>query len=72
MDQNLKTGKKFLRLHQVLDRFQIARTSWLDGIHHGRFPKPIRIGPRTVAWREAELDELIVKSAQILPTKKNS
>ncbi|MFS8150948.1 helix-turn-helix transcriptional regulator [Vreelandella titanicae] len=29
------------------------------GIARGDFPKPVRIGPRAVAWVEAEVDEWI-------------
>lgn len=48
-----------LRIHEVLQRIPISRTSLYDGIKVGLYPAPVRIGKRTVAWRESEIDALI-------------
>lgn len=48
-----------LRIHEVLQRLPISRTSLYDGIKVGLYPAPVRIGKRTVAWRESEIDRLI-------------
>lgn len=44
-----------LRLAQVLKIIPIGRTTWLDGVRDGRFPAPVRLGPRTIAWRAADI-----------------
>jgi predicted DNA-binding transcriptional regulator AlpA len=48
-----------LRLPQVLKRFPVSRSCWWAGVKAGRFPKPIKLGPRTSAWRENDIDDLI-------------
>ena len=48
-----------LRIHEVLQRVPISRTSLYDGIKLGLYPAPVRVGKRTVAWRESEIIELI-------------
>ena len=52
-----KTG--FLRLPQVLKLIPVCRATWWNGCKSGRFPKPVKLGPRTTAWRAAEIAALI-------------
>lgn len=50
----------FLRLQQILGNSKsnppipplipICQSTWWDGIKTGRFPKPIKLGPRTTVW----------------------
>ena len=49
----------FLRLPQVLALFPISKTSWWEGCKEGRFPKPIKLGPRTTAWRAEDIAALV-------------
>ena len=51
--------ERLLRIREVLERLPISRTSLYDGIKVGLYPAPVRIGKRTVAWRESEIDRLI-------------
>jgi hypothetical protein len=37
----------------------VSRSSWWLGVQTGRFPQPVRLGPRTVAWRVSDLRALI-------------
>lgn len=46
----------FLRLPKVIERTGLSRSSIYAMISAGRFPSPVRIGLRAVAWREADLD----------------
>lgn len=48
-----------LRVRQVLERIPVSRSSWWDGVKKGRYPKPIKLGPRTTAWLQSDIDELI-------------
>lgn len=50
---------RLLRLPQVLQYFPISKSAWWAGIKEGRYPKPVRIGTRSVAWRESEINRLI-------------
>ena len=29
----------------------ISRSAWWLGVKEGRFPQPVKLGPRTTAWR---------------------
>ncbi len=37
----------------------VSRSSWWAGVKSGRYPKPVKLGPRTTAWRNKDLRELI-------------
>lgn len=51
--------KRLLRLPEVLARVPISRSSWWEGCRAGRFPQPIKIGPRTTVWRAEDIDAFI-------------
>ena len=44
-----------LRLPQVLALIPVSRSAWWAGCKSGRYPKPVKLGPRTTAWTAAEL-----------------
>ncbi len=56
--------KKFLRLKQIIGTktcpgpVPVSKSSWWAGVQSGRFPKPIKLGPRTTVWDEADIDAL--------------
>jgi prophage regulatory protein len=56
---HIPSRERLLRIHDVLLRLPISRTSLYDGIKIGLYPAPVRVGKRTVAWRESEINELI-------------
>ena len=45
----------FLRLPQVLAIIPISKSVWWEGCKTGRFPKPVKLGPRTTAWRAEDI-----------------
>lgn len=49
----------FLRLPQVLQLVPISKSAWWEGCKTGRFPKPVKLGPRTTVWRAEEIMEFI-------------
>lgn len=49
----------FLRLPQVLAIFPISKSAWWDGCRTGRYPKPIKLGPRTTVWRAEDIRAFI-------------
>ena len=51
--------KRLLRLNEVLPRFSISRSAFWEGCRTGRFPQPIKIGPRTTVWKSEEIDAVI-------------
>lgn len=48
-----------LRLPQVLSMIPISKSSWWEGCRTGRYPKPIKLGPRTTVWREEDIAAFI-------------
>lgn len=51
----------FLRLSQVLALIPVGRSSWWRGCKTGRYPKPVKLGPRTTAWRAEDIAALVEK-----------
>ncbi len=50
---------KLIRLPAVIARTGLARSTIYESIRAGRFPPPVKIGPRAVAWRASEIDKWI-------------
>lgn len=36
----------------------VAKSTWWQGVRDGRFPKPLKLGPRTTAWRVEDIRAL--------------
>jgi predicted DNA-binding transcriptional regulator AlpA len=59
----------FLRLHQIIGNpkadppipalIPVSRSTWWAGVKDGRFPKSVKLGPRTTAWRVEDIRALI-------------
>ena len=39
--------------------FPVCASTWWNGVRSGRFPKPVKLGPRTTAWRVEDIRTLI-------------
>jgi len=37
----------------------VSRSTWWEGVRSGRFRQPIRLGPRTTAWRVGDIRALL-------------
>lgn len=48
-----------IKLPDVLQLYPVSRASWYAGIKLGRYPPPIKIGPRSSAWRLSDINKLI-------------
>lgn len=33
----------------------VGKSTWWAGVKSGRFPKPVKLGPRTTAWRVEDI-----------------
>jgi len=59
----------FLRLSQIIGRpkasppipaiIPVGKSAWWAGVKSGRYPKPIKLGLRTTAWRVEDIRALI-------------
>jgi len=60
-------GSRLLRLNQILGDvskgiqpiFPVSESYWWAQVKSGRFPRPVRIGRRVVAWRESDILTLL-------------
>ncbi len=69
-ESNLPTVA-FLRLPQIIGckksnppipaLIPVSRTAWLSGCDSGIYPKPVKLGERTIAWRVQDIKEIIQK-----------
>lgn len=48
-----------LRLPTVLERTGSCRSTWWRWVKDGHAPSPVKVGPRTTAWRESDIDAFI-------------
>jgi prophage regulatory protein len=54
----------FLRLNQIVPNLiPVGKSTWWHGVKIGRFPKPVKLGPRTTAWRVEDIRALIHRAA---------
>ncbi|MDO9048995.1 MAG: AlpA family phage regulatory protein [Methylobacter sp.] len=57
----------FVRIWQIVGNkktntpglIPISRTSFLNGVKSGKYPKPVKLGERTTAWRVSDIRALI-------------
>lgn len=70
MYQLPETG--FLRLTQIIGDtgaeppipaiIPVGKSTWWAGVKSGRYPKPVKLGPRVTAWRVEDIRSLIAKA----------
>ena len=60
-DENIKSNEDMAlwRLPVVLSNFPVSRAHWWQGVKTGRYPAPVRLSARCVAWRAADIRLLI-------------
>ncbi len=71
MNQLPTTG--FLRLPQIIGDtdanppipalIPVSRATWWRGCQNGRYPRPVKLGPRVTAWRVEDVLALINRAA---------
>ncbi len=49
----------FIRVSEIIKLIPIGKSSWWAGGKSGRYPKPVKLGKRTTAWRVEEIRTLI-------------
>ena len=62
----------FLRLPQIIGDpkadppvpaiIPVKKSCWWEGVKTGRFPKPVKLGPRVTAWRVEDIRALIASA----------
>lgn len=59
IDKNLIPETGFIRLSTILKFIPVGKSTWWAGVKSGRFPKPVKLGVRTTAWRAEDIANLI-------------
>ena len=49
----------FLRLPQIMELVPISKSAWWEGCRTGRYPKPVKLGPRTTVWKAEDIAALV-------------
>ena len=66
MDINPLPISGLLRLAQIIGPkglLPIGASTWWEGVKTGRYPKPVKLGPRITAWRVEDIRALIDSGA---------
>jgi prophage regulatory protein len=56
----------FVRLSDIIGPgrpIPVSRSTWWEGVRQGRYPQPVKLGPRITAWRVEDIRALIEKGA---------
>jgi predicted DNA-binding transcriptional regulator AlpA len=74
MAKNPLPESGFVRLPQILGDpkadppvpaiFPVSRSTWYLGVKSGRYPSPVKLGPRIAAWRAETIRELIERERE--------
>lgn len=69
MSKNPLPETGYLRLSQIIGSpkadppippiIPVSRSCWLAGCKSGRFPAPVKLGPRTTVWKVVDIRALI-------------
>jgi prophage regulatory protein len=58
-NQPMLPAEGFVRLPTVLSVYPVSKSTWWEGVRSGRYPKAVKLGPRTTAWRVSDIRALI-------------
>jgi len=69
MQRSTQPETGFLRLPQIVGDTKaqppvpalipVSRSTWWAGVKSGRYPQPVKLGPRITAWRVEDIRRLI-------------
>lgn len=44
--------------------YPVSRSTWWEGVRSGRYPQPVKLGPRITAWRVEDIRALIERHSR--------
>jgi len=53
----MQAEEKFIRIATVVSMVGLPKTSIYDAVREGSFPKPVKLGVRSSAWRLSEVQK---------------
>lgn len=54
--------KRLLRISDIIapdGPVPVGKSTWWQGVKEGRFPQPIKLGPRITVWRLEDIEALL-------------
>lgn len=48
-----------VRLSTILQVIPVSKSAWWEGVKSGRYPQPVKLGPRITAWPVRDILKLI-------------
>ncbi len=54
--------QRLLRLSSIVGPnglIPVSKSTWWAGVKTGRFPQPVKLGPRITAWRSEDIQQLL-------------
>ena len=60
--QSGRGGTRLIRLKDILaprGPIPVSKSTWWAGVKSGRYPQPVKLGPRITAWRADDIEALI-------------
>ncbi len=70
--QKPRAGQRVLTTAQLRERVPFSRMHFWRLARDGKFPRPIKLGPRRLGWIEAEIEKWVADRAaerELLPKK---
>lgn len=67
MDDQAFPKAGLVRLKDILaptGPIPVSRSTWWAGVKDGRFPRPVKLGPKTTAWRAEDIRALFEHQAE--------
>jgi prophage regulatory protein len=58
MDSKQRSEDRLLRLPDILaptGPLPVSKSTWWAGVKSGRYPPPVKLGPRITAWRASDI-----------------
>ena len=62
IQSNDKNLKRLLRVTEIVapnGPVPVGKSTWWEGVKSGRFPQPIKLGPRITVWRAEDIENLL-------------
>lgn len=58
----------FVRLQSIIKPhgpIPVGKSTWWAGVKDGRFPKPVKLGPRITVWRAEDIRALVANGISV-------
>jgi predicted DNA-binding transcriptional regulator AlpA len=52
-------GKLLLKIEDVVQLLNIGKSTWWKGVKEGRYPAPVKLGPKTTRWKTKDIRRII-------------